>query len=129
VAVTLSSPSIFDSLHTETLTSSGIATNPIAVSTTTITIPFNSTLYPSTKLPLFTGGVQVFYDPDGPSEDRWESHTLIVNQSLGVSQISVKWSGTNWVMTFGAIDSNTYATSGNDPTLSYGFVLSLIMLN
>ena len=125
IAATLPSPSVFGTIVTDTLSSNGISSIN-SINSTTITINFDSTKYPSTKVPIFLGTVHVF----NTATSSWEAQTLILNQSLGVSAVAVKWNTNKWVMTF-TIDATVYGSSGNDTSLTtpYGFILGLLMIN
>jgi hypothetical protein len=125
IAATLPSSSVFGTIVTDTLSSNGLSSLN-SINTTTITINFDSTKYPSTKVPIFLGTVHVY----NTSNSSWEAQTLILNQSLSVSAVAVKWITNKWVMTF-TIDATVYGSSGNDTSLTtpYGFVLGLLMIN
>ena len=117
--------SAFGTIVADTLSSNGISSIN-SINSTTITINFDSTKYPSTKVPIFLGTVHVF----NTATSSWEAQTLILNQSLGVSAVAVKWNTNKWVMTF-TIDATVYGSSGNDTSLTtpYGFILGLLMIN
>jgi len=89
----------------------------------TLTLKFNSTNYPSTKIPIFSGGCGYYHSVTS-------LYKLLNIFSLTPSlypAITLLHNGSNWVYTFIIQKGSTFGSSTNNG--SYGFFISFIMFN
>lgn len=93
-----------------------------AVSPTILTLTFNSTNYPSTKVPLFVGGT-FNYTSSGYNQNTLSLASAGTNPSTAIS-----FTAGSWVMTY-TIDGGTFSASAVGPDSRPNFILYMSMLN